>query len=196
MSPYPSKAQKLDYMKEKGYSDHLRSQYIVCIMLNDKEMQLIICGSKWLKTPTFLMFLKAPDDFGVHLCPPHVQKRQSRVFGPGRLGERHRLRAVFSFGPVLGGEVHPTTQSAGGIFTLKLAPRLAIRRAGSRITPHHAPPCAKARLGQNCGAVIYVTDKKWISCHIHRRQMKPRTSQRIRKTRRQLLAPTGWGTFR
>ena len=50
-------------MKEKGYSDHLRSQHIVCIMLNDKQMQLLIRGPKWPKTPTFLIFSKAQDDF-------------------------------------------------------------------------------------------------------------------------------------
>ena len=75
----------------------------------------------------------------------------------------------------------------------------AVRRVGREGGgPFHlyGPRCAKARVGPKNGAVIYITDKILISCQIHRRQMNPRTSQRIRKTRRQLLAPTGWGTFR
>jgi len=50
----------------------------------------------------------------------------------------------------------PAMQSAGGIFTSKLAPKVAIRRAGSRIKPHRAPRCAKARFWQKMqGSDLY-----------------------------------------
>ena len=195
MPPYPSKARKLDYMKGKGYSDHLRSQHIVCIMLNDKQMQLLIRGQKWPKTPTFLIFSKAPDDFGVHLCPTHVQKCQSSASGPGRLGERHRQRPFsLSARPWRQG---PSRDAIGGRnLHFEIGPKgsdSAPDLGSSRTAPPDAP---RRGSGKKCRAVIYVTDKKWISCHIHRRQMKPRTSQRIRKTRRPLPTPTGWDTFR
>ena len=124
-----------------------------------------------------------------------ASKTSMQRIRPGRLSSGIG-NAAFPGGSVLGGESIPRCglQAGSSPRNSSQGQRFGVPEPESSCLA--VPDRAKARLEEKSRAVIYITDKILIICHIHRRQMKPRTFQRIRQMRRQLPAPTDWGTFR